>query len=72
MLRINPDDRPTAQQIYDRTSKLCGNQKDGVPRIEFKFAQAVEPNQFQSLLRSQGAGKDTALENFGEAHGNEI
>jgi serine/threonine protein kinase len=41
MLRANPDDRPTAQQIYDRTLKLCGNTKDIVPRIEFKFAQAV-------------------------------
>jgi len=68
MLRADPDGRPTAQQIYDRTLKLCGNTigNDIVPRLEFKFAQAMQPNQFQSLLKPQGADKDTRLENFGD------
>lgn len=66
MLRVDPDDRPTAQQIYDRTLKLCGNTKDIVPRIEFKFSPGVQPNQFQSLLKPQSVDKDTRLENFGD------
>ena len=65
MLQVDPDHRPTAEQIYNKTTKLGANQKPVAPRIEFKFTQDITPNvQFSDLLKDKNAEEDTALENF--------
>lgn len=65
MLQVDPDHRPTAEQIYNKTTKLAANQKPAAPRIEFKFTQDITPNfQFADLLKDKNGQEDTALENF--------
>ena len=51
MLSVDPDHRPTAEQIYNQTLNLSGNQKFLEPKNEFKFTKdAGATNKFQSTL----------------------
>ena len=65
MLQVDPDHRPTAEQIYNKTTKLVADQKPVAPKIEFKFTHDIAPNvQFSDLLKDKNANEDTTLESF--------
>lgn len=63
MLSLNPDDRPSAQQVFDETLSLSGNGNKPGYNLKFQFNQDVLQSQFRSIV----AGEELDLSCYTQA-----